>query len=146
MSDAPSPSAVQAAIDLRVAFGRLRRRLHDADSGDELTAAQASVLIRLAKGEATSASALAVLEGVRPQSMAATIAALTELGLVQRTPDPTDGRRRLVALTDAGRGAATAGRQARGEWFAHLIDERCTDAERRTLVEAAAILLRLGEA
>ncbi|NED63662.1 winged helix-turn-helix transcriptional regulator, partial [Streptomyces sp. SID10244] len=106
----PAPSALQVALDTRVAIGRLIRRLREVSDGQELSAAQASVLARVGKGEASSASALAALEGVRPQSMAVTISALEDLGLVSRTQDPTDRRRQLVVLTDAGRDAETGNR------------------------------------
>jgi DNA-binding MarR family transcriptional regulator len=144
MARTVSPSAVQASLDLRLAFGRLRRRMREVATGEELSAAQVSVLARLGKAEASSASALAALEGVRPQSMAATLASLAELGLVTRTPDATDGRRQIVELTDAGRDAESGHRRARGEWLARTLDDACTEAERQTLIAAAAILQRVA--
>jgi len=43
-------------------------------------------------------SALARAEGVRQQSMGATISALEEAGLVKGSPDPADGRRTTCLL------------------------------------------------
>ncbi|HEY2439035.1 MAG TPA: hypothetical protein VGI07_02325 [Solirubrobacteraceae bacterium] len=40
-------------------------------------------------------------EHATPQPMAQTVAGLERAGLVIRQPDPTDGRNRLVCLTDA---------------------------------------------
>ncbi len=142
----PSPtsaSALQLALDLRVAFGRLRRRLREMATGVELTPSQASVLARLGKDEASTASALAVVEGVRPQSMAATLAALEQLGLIARTPDPADGRRQIVELTDAGRREEAGNQEAREEWLTRAVHERLTEAERVTLIEAMRLLERL---
>jgi DNA-binding MarR family transcriptional regulator len=143
--DQISPSAVRASQDLRTVFGRLRRRLRELGTlgGAELTPSQLAVFGRLAKAGETSASALAVAEGIRPQSMAAILAALQELGLVERRPDPEDGRRQLVSLSEAGRERAVGDRTVRAEWLAGRLQDRCTEAERRTLIEAAAILERV---
>jgi len=144
--DLTDTSALRASIDIRVAFGRLRRRMREVASGDELSASQASVLTRLRKGEANTASALAALEGVRPQSMATTIAGLEALGLVSRSADATDGRRQIIALTPAGVDRDSGLRELRGEWLATTMDEVLTADERRTIIEAAAIIERMVRA
>ncbi|MGK5741052.1 MarR family winged helix-turn-helix transcriptional regulator [Micromonospora sp. URMC 103] len=138
-----SVGAVRAAHDLRVVFSRLRRRLREVADRDGLTASQTSVLSRLATTGPASASDLAAAERVRPQSMAAILAALGEQGLVARAPDPTDGRRQLVSLTPGGWALVHGDRQAREEWLARALEERYTEAERRTIVEALALLDRL---
>jgi DNA-binding MarR family transcriptional regulator len=138
-----SESAARAARDLRVVVSRVRRRLKEVyDSGD-LTPSQTSVLSRLDKDGSASASDLAAAERVRPQSMAATLAALDERGLIQRRADPGDGRRQVISLTDAGREFIDDSRQAREEWLSRAFQDRYTEAERRTLVEALALLDRL---
>lgn len=143
----PSSSSVRAALDLRVAFARLRRRLREvAAESAGLSAQQVSVLARVGKGEADTASRLAELEGVRPQSMATTIGSLEELGLVSRTPDPTDGRRQLVALTDAGRAAESGNLNTKREWLAHAMQEELTEEERQTVIAAAALIEKVVRA
>ncbi|MFE2536570.1 MarR family transcriptional regulator [Streptomyces sp. NPDC059371] len=162
-----SDSAARAAQDLRVAFSLLRRRIREVSetqapaqgstqtpaqgsaqtpaqgSPQDLTPSQISALTLVSKSGAATASALAAVEGVRPQSMAATLAALDQFGLIQRNPDPGDGRRQLVTLTDAGRERVEGTRQARSEWLARAFEERCTEDERQTVIAAMALLERL---
>ena len=118
--------------------------MRDVTPGDELSPLQTAVLIDLEKGDATTAAQLAALEGVKPQSMATAIDGLRRRGFVERRQDPTDGRRQLIELTDAGRASEAEHGAARREWLAQRIDESLTDAERDTLDEAARILDRLA--
>ncbi|WP_026413198.1 MarR family winged helix-turn-helix transcriptional regulator [Actinomadura oligospora] len=138
-------TAVSAAREVRVVFSRLRRRLREIGGNDVLTPSQTSVLSRLSRGEAMTASELAVAEGVRPQSMAATLAALEGHGVVRRDPDPNDGRRQLVSLTGGGHDFIAGSRQAREEWMARALQHDFTEAERSTLIEALALLDRLAQ-
>jgi DNA-binding MarR family transcriptional regulator len=140
-----SESAARAARDLRVVVSRVRRRLKEVYDAGDLTPSQTSVLSRLDKDGAASASDLAAAERVRPQSMAATLAALDEHGLIQRRADPGDGRRQLISLSDAGREFIDDSRQAREEWLTRAFQDRYTEAERRLLVEALALLDRLTQ-
>lgn len=138
-----SDSAARAAQDLRVAFSLLRRRIREVSAKQDLTPSQVSALTLVSKSGAATASALAATEGVRPQSMAATLAALDGYGLIQRNPDPGDGRRQLVTLTEAGRERVEGTREARSAWLAHAFEERCTEEERQTVIAAMALLERL---
>ncbi|WP_405060589.1 MarR family transcriptional regulator [Kribbella sp. NBC_01505] len=145
MTDEVSASAVQAASEVRVVFGRVRRRLKE-QTEDDLTPSQTSVLRRIDKGGPASASELAAVERVRPQSMAAILASLRELDLIQRHPDPLDGRRQVVSLTSAARRRLQGDRRARQEWLSATLEAECTEAERQTILEALAILDRVLEA
>jgi DNA-binding MarR family transcriptional regulator len=142
MSDV-AESAVRSAQELRMLFSRLRRRLREVAATDELSPSQVAVLSRLSKDGPASASALAVAERVRPQSMAATLAALDQQGLIRRDPDPDDGRRQLVTLTGPGRERVEGNRSAGAEWLVQAMHERFTEAERRTVLEAVALLDRV---
>jgi len=126
-------------------FSRLRRQLKDVATGGGLTPSQTAVLTRLWKDGASSASALAAAERVRPQSMAAIVAALDEHGLIHRAPDPDDGRRQVISLTAAGRRRAESDRQVREEWLARAIQERYSQRERRVINDALALLQRLND-
>jgi len=144
MTEIPA-SAIRAAGELRVVFSRLRRRFREvADVGD-LTPSQTSVLSRLAKDGPASASELAAAERVRPQSMAATLAAIDQHGYLRRTPDPHDGRRLLISLTDAGAELVEGTRREREEWVAGALAADFTEEERQTILAALTLLDRLAE-
>ncbi|MGE7438124.1 MULTISPECIES: MarR family winged helix-turn-helix transcriptional regulator [Kitasatospora] len=140
-----SESAARAAGELRVVFTRLRRRLWEVADTQDLTPSQLSALSRLSKDGPMSASELAAAERVRPQSTAATLAVLDQRGLIQRHPDPEDGRRQLVTLTELGREYVAGSRQAREEWLARALQDHCTEDERRTVIEALTLLDRLAQ-
>ncbi|HEY0534233.1 MAG TPA: MarR family transcriptional regulator [Actinoplanes sp.] len=126
-------SSVRAAKDIRSVFSRLRRRLREVAGLGGLMPSQTPVVSRLERGVPASASALATLERVRPQSMAATLAAVQEQGLIQRQPDAADGRRQLISLTDAGREAFAGSRRQREQWLARALTDHYTEAERQTV-------------
>jgi DNA-binding MarR family transcriptional regulator len=135
-----SASAVQAASQVRVVFGRVKRRLKELADQDDLTPSQSSVLSRIDKDGPASASELAAAERVRPQSMAAILAALRAADLIERHPDPDDGRRQVVSLTTSGRNRLQGDRKVRQEWLAQTLQDRCTEAERQTILKALALL------
>lgn len=143
--DSEDDLAAAVAREVRVAVGRLHRRLRLVANEGGLSASQSSVLARVAKGEADTAAALAALDGVRPQSMAATVAALERDGLLARTGDPEDGRRAILRLTDEGEALFRGNRAARQEWLARTLRERLSDDELGAVLEAAALLQRLTE-
>jgi len=140
-----SESAVRAARDLRAVFSRLRRRLREIGATEGLTPSQTAVLARLSKDGAASTSGLAAAERVRPQSMAASLAALEQQHLIRRDPDPEDGRRQLITLTATGTERVDGDRQARQEWLARTMQDRFTERERQVVLEALSLLDRLTQ-
>ncbi|MRH87378.1 MarR family transcriptional regulator [Nocardia sp. SYP-A9097] len=139
-----SETAAQAARDLRILVGRLRRRFLEQSDSRELTPTQQSVLSRLSKGD-SSASDLAAAERVRPQGVAVTLGILEERGLIERRPDPADRRRQLVSLSEEGREFHEGRRRAGDEWLAAVMQERFTEGERQTVLDALRLLERLGQ-
>ena len=135
----------ELAGELRVVLGRLVRRMRAERDETALSLRKVVVLGRLDRTGPAGVSDLAAGEGVRPQSMAATVAALADAGLVERRPDPTDGRRVLVDLTPAGRAALEADRGRRIDWLASAIERDLSRREQDVLAEAAMLLARLTE-
>jgi DNA-binding MarR family transcriptional regulator len=128
---------------MRIMVGRLRRRLHEAYDSQELSMSQVSVLSRLEKDGPASVTELAAAERVRQQSVGAILAVLADRGLIERYPDPNDGRRTLVSLTAAGRESVDDKRAAGEEWLARTMQDRLTEAGRQQLISAIALLKRL---
>jgi DNA-binding MarR family transcriptional regulator len=81
---------------------------------------------------------------MRPQSMAQTVREAEAAGLVTRRPDPDDGRRALVELTDDGRTTLRAARAAREDWLAQALDAELDAREREVVREALGLLDRLA--
>lgn len=137
------PTAEQVANDLAAVVGRLLRRLRSSSSESLLTPTQRSVLARLDDGGPATTAALARAEFVRPQSMRLTLGVLEEQGIVRRAPDPDDGRKSVMSITDAGRTTLAEVRAAKRNWLAEAIAAELDGAERRTVAEATALLDRL---
>jgi DNA-binding MarR family transcriptional regulator len=143
-SSAPSAAAANAARDLKVMVSRLRRQLKEVSATEDLSASQASVLARLALIGPSSTSELAGAERIRPQSMAPILKVLEGRGLIERAPDPNDGRRQIISLTASGRDRGQGAQAMRDEWLVRALQKRYTDAERATILEALALLERLS--
>ncbi|MEU2339556.1 MarR family transcriptional regulator [Streptomyces sp. NPDC013172] len=132
------------ASELRLAVGRVTRRLRQAHAVGDISLSGVSVLARLAADGPDSPTALAEMERVRPQAMASTLAQLEQRGLVGRTPDATDGRRSIVAVTEDGRAVLAERRSESVQRLATVIDE-LSAAERAALAAALPVLGRLAE-
>jgi DNA-binding MarR family transcriptional regulator len=133
------------AAELRALFGKLKRRLREqAESGD-LTPSQVSVLLRLEREGPATVSALARAEGVRPQSMGATVATLETAGLVSGEPDPNDGRRTILSLTQACRNWIAEARTARQDWLTRTIEAKLSPEEQEALAKGVELLKRLAD-
>jgi DNA-binding MarR family transcriptional regulator len=102
MALSPATEREQLSARLRLAVTRLNRRLRaEADSG--LTASGMAALATIGRRGPLALGELAALEGVKPPTMTATVAALEAEGLIARTGDEKDRRVSRVALTARGR-------------------------------------------
>ena len=131
------------AAHLHALAGKLKRRLREQASARDLTLSQIAVLMHLDRDGQATVTALARLEGVRSQSMGATIASLETLGLVKGSPDPADGRQTILSLTPACRENIHAGLAARHEWLLRAIQSKLTPDEQRELAAAMRLLGRI---
>jgi DNA-binding MarR family transcriptional regulator len=82
---------------------------------------------------------------ISPQSMGTTLAALEARGLVARRPDPGDGRRAVMSVTEAGRQVLQDKRAARTQQLAQALSAGFTPAELGHLMVAAPLLERLAQ-
>jgi DNA-binding MarR family transcriptional regulator len=139
------PDVEQVAGALRVSIGLLRRRLRQAQAESDLTLPETSALARLDRGGPTTATALAALEQISPQSLGATLARLEARELVARRPDPDDGRRSVVSITEAGLVALGDRRNARTEQLARALSSGFTPDELRQLMAAVPLIERLAQ-
>ena len=143
MSAEPEPAEVAAA--LQVSIGLFMRRLRRAPVRGELTMPEMSALTRLDRAGSATASALARAEQITPQAMGATVAELTRRGLAQGRPDPADGRRTVLSLTEAGQRLVRTKRSTRTQQLAKALADGFTPEELQTLFAAASLIERLGE-
>ena len=104
-----------------------------------------STLARLERCGPASASDLARAEQVTPQAVGPVVAGLEERDLVMRSPDPKDGRRVLLSVTEPGLEALRDKRGARVERMANVLTEDFSPAELETFHAAALLIERLGE-
>lgn len=123
----------------------LVRKVKQTRHADELSIPESSALSRLDRRGPASSSELARLDGISPQSMGTTIAALEQRGLVAREKDPEDGRRIVLSITEAGRQVVRDRRGARTGLIARALSDGFTAAELEQLKAAAPLLERLAE-
>src|ERR1051326_7320970 len=142
---AEAPDARDIAVALRVSIAPLVRRLRQVGPDDELSLPESSALARLDRAGPATPGALARLEQISPQSIGATLGALEARGLVERHPDPEDGRRVRLSVTAAGRKVLRAKRGARVEQLAQALSTGFTATELRQLMAAAPLLERLAQ-
>jgi DNA-binding MarR family transcriptional regulator len=120
MSDQPHVAVLffvaQRAVEQRV-FAALR------DAGHEITLAQGRLCARVGE-DGTRLTELAESAQVTKQTAGFLVDQLERAGYVERVPDPTDARARLVRLAARGRDAQEVARKVEAEvaaeWTRHL--------------------------
>jgi DNA-binding MarR family transcriptional regulator len=143
VSEAAAASAL--ATELRLVIGKLNRRLRAQAATGNLTQSQKSVLVHLDREGSASVTSLARAEGVRPQSMGATVAALQAAGMIRAVPHASDGRQTVLSLTPSCQRMIKAGRMARQDWLFRNITAQLDSRERKKLAAGVALLKRLVE-
>jgi DNA-binding MarR family transcriptional regulator len=128
---------------LRVAVGRLHRRLAQRTSG-ELTFAQISALVTIEKHGPIRQGELAAREKVAAPSMTRTVGGLMEAGLVEKIPDPEDGRSCHIVVTPAAHALLDKVRSERAAMLSERA-ARLTPDQYATLVAALPVIEQLAE-
>jgi DNA-binding MarR family transcriptional regulator len=142
----PRKTPEQSVTDLALALGLLVRRIRSAAPSEsrELSWTHKAVMLRLdAAGPATTAE-LARAEGVKPQSMGATVAALEAMGIVERKPHATDGRQMKIALTAKGARVRKDAGITKRTWLARAV-QKLDAKEQKKLPAVTALVKRLAE-
>lgn len=129
---------------LRIAVGRLNRRIRAEKASDDLSDGQFSVLALLFREGPHTVGQLAEAERVTPPSMNRRVNALEAGGYVAREGSPDDGRKVVVRVTPAGAAFVTETRRRREQWLGQRTRE-LTDAERETLRQASVIMRELAD-
>ena len=130
-----------AAARLRMAIVRTGRRLRQEAAAESsgLTPTSTAALATIERHGPLTPSELAELERVKRPTVTRTLGCLDREGLIERTPDPADGRSSLVAVNAAGRERL---RRLRGRKNAYLAKRmRDLPAEDVEALERAAEIL-----
>ncbi|WP_435157959.1 MarR family winged helix-turn-helix transcriptional regulator [Amycolatopsis sacchari] len=133
----------QLASRLRLAVVRLNRKLRAQRTDQNVSLTQLAALSTLHKCGALTPGKLAAKEGVQPPSMTRVIAALEDVGYVERSAHPTDGRQSIVALTASGTAFVEEMISVREAWLDRKLAELSGD-EREVLARAAEIIDRMA--
>jgi DNA-binding MarR family transcriptional regulator len=103
MASHTSDDTTRIVTALRSLVQRLRAGAGEAERRAGLSSAQLYLLSKLVDGPAPSVNALARRVHAHQSSVSVVVDLLVRRGLVRRTPDPDDRRRRMVELTPTGR-------------------------------------------
>jgi DNA-binding MarR family transcriptional regulator len=136
-------TTAQLAVTLRDAITRVNRRMRQTRPVGDLTHSQISALQSIDLAGALTPRELAEAERVQPPTLTRIVSRLEELGLVVRTPHPSDGRQVILALSPAGRELLEGYRRSRDQWLAQRLSELSPE-ERDTVARAAEILARVA--
>lgn len=141
----PDTELTDTASQLRNAIVRTSRALRQEAAGESgLSPTQTAVLASINRSGPITPSELADLERVKRPTMTRTLGCLERERLIERTPDPADGRSSLVAVNDAGRERLARLRRRKSAYLARRL-RKLDPEEVETLARAAALLERMRE-
>jgi DNA-binding MarR family transcriptional regulator len=138
-------TAASAATAVRRGVIRLGRRLRLERPAHDVTLLQLAVLAELNDAGPLTPGRLAAAQRVQPQSLTRVLATLEASGLIARQADPGDGRRALLAITEAGLDALRRDVGQRDTWLAEAMAARLTPTEQELLRLAGELMARLAE-
>lgn len=136
----------ERAAQLRTAIVRTARRLRQEAAAETsgLTPTSVAALATIERHGPLTPSEIAAIERVKRPTITRTLACLEREGLIDRAPDPADGRSSLVSVNGAGRERLRRLRGRKNAYLARRMRE-LTDEEVETLERAAEILERMRE-
>src|SRR5215510_5889999 len=131
---------------LRMGIVRTARRLRQeaASEATGLTPTSTAALATIERHGPLTPSELAEIERVKRPTVTRALGCLEREGLIERTPDPADGRSSLVAVNAAGRERLRRLRGRKNAYLARHMRELSAE-EVATLERAAEILDRMRE-
>ncbi|HEY5303173.1 MAG TPA: MarR family transcriptional regulator [Acidimicrobiales bacterium] len=138
-----STSEKSAALTLRVALARIYRAMR-LSATTEITPSQVSVLFRIEQSGPMRMGVLAHLERITPASLSKVVDSLETLALVEREPDPLDGRVTLLKVSDAGRDLISE-RRAESTLALEVALTKLTTSERAIVHRSLPALEKLAE-
>lgn len=145
MANEPPKGVLTTANLLRRSNAALSRRLRAMRVDHGVSASKLSVLglLERASGPLT-ASELADLDGLQPQSLTRIIADLEESGLIGRRQAESDRRQVLIEITKKGHDLLVVDARRQNSWLADAMVTTLTPTEQRLLRIAAELLDRLA--
>jgi DNA-binding MarR family transcriptional regulator len=143
MTDDEVDGAVEEASGLRVALVRIYRQLR-ARSGSDITPSQSSALARIEQSGPIRLGSLAELEGTTAATMSRVIDSLGQRQLIDRVPDPLDGRASLIQLSPEG-GALLHGLRVRNTEALRSALAELSPQQRKVVRQAIPVLELLSD-
>ena len=143
MTDDEVDGAVEEASGLRVALVRIYRQLR-ARSGSDITPSQSSALARIEQSGPIRLGSLAELEGTTAATMSRVIDSLGQRQLIDRVPDPLDGRASLIQLSPEG-GALLHGLRVRNTEALRSALAELSPQQRKAVRQAIPVLELLSD-
>jgi DNA-binding MarR family transcriptional regulator len=134
---------IELPARLRLAITRMARRLRQ-EAGTDLGPSQAAALATIERHGPLAPSELAARERIKRPTATRILARLSELGLVDRIPDPTDRRCAIVSASPEGRALLKRLRQRKTAYLATRLRELPVE-DVEALAHAAGVLERLLE-
>jgi DNA-binding MarR family transcriptional regulator len=133
------------ATGVTAALERLIGLFRSLSPPDGLSLTAAATLATLERSGPCRLTALAAYEGVTQPAMTQLVDRLQGMGLLERTPDPTDGRVVQVRITGDGRALLARRRAERAERVAELL-MRLSPGEQALLTAALPAMEALANA
>ncbi|MFF0241797.1 MarR family transcriptional regulator [Rhodococcus pyridinivorans] len=129
---------------LRIAIGRISRRMGMFASEEGLTRSQSTLLTTVARHETIGVRDLAEIEGLNPTMCSRMVGKLEDAGLLTRSPDTDDKRVVRVHITPAGAALSAELRDRRTALFARHLTE-LSDRHLEALHDALPALEALSQ-